>query len=108
MNKLFIGKINLSKIDKTRLFTGQKGIYLDVAVWFSEEPDKFGNNLSIQQSTKKDEPKIYIGEAKFYVPKEEPAKDKQGEWQGGKKEVKSMSNIKDLPGAEENLDSLPF
>lgn len=92
MNKLLIGKINLSKIDKTKLFTGQKGIYCDIAVWFNKEPDQFGNNLSIQQSTKKDEPKIYIGEAKFYVPKEEPKEEK---WHG-KKEVKSMSDTDDL------------
>jgi len=70
MNKLLIGKINLSKIDKARLFKGEKGIYCDIAIWFNEEPDQFGNNLSIQQSTKKDENNIYIGEAKFYVPKE--------------------------------------
>lgn len=70
MNKLLIGKINLSKIDKTKLFTGEKGIYCDIAIWFSEEPDQYGNNLAIQQSTKKDEPKIYIGSAKFYIPKE--------------------------------------
>lgn len=74
MNKLLIGKINLSKIDKTRLFEGKNGKYCDIAIWFSEEPDKFGNNLSIQQSTKKDEQKIYIGEAKFYVPKEAPVR----------------------------------
>jgi hypothetical protein len=94
MNKLFIGKINLSKIDKSKLFKGEKGIYLDVAVWFSEEPDQFGNNLSIQQSTKKGEPKIYLGEAKFYVPKE--TKEQPEEKWHGKKEVKSMSNIDDL------------
>ena len=70
MNKLLIGKINLSKIDKTKLFTGEKGIYCDIAIWFSEEPDQYGNNLAIQQSTKKDEPKIYIGSAKFYTPRE--------------------------------------
>lgn len=69
MNKLFVGKINLSKIDKTKLFKGDKGIYLDIAIWFNEEPDKYGNNLSIQQSTKKGESKIFLGEAKFYVPK---------------------------------------
>jgi hypothetical protein len=83
MNKLLIGKINLSKIDKERLFKGEKGIYCDIAIWFSEEPDKYGNNLSILQSTKKDEPKIYIGEAKFYVPKKESKpsrKDKQGQF----------------------------
>ena len=100
MNKLFVGKINLSKIDKTKLFKGEKGMWMDITVWFSEEPDKYGNNLSIQQSTKKDESKIYLGEAKFYIPKEKPeAKD---EWQG-KKEIKSMSDTNDLPGSD-----LPF
>ena len=78
MNKLLIGKINLSKIDKTKLFKGEKGMWMDIAVWFSEEPDKFGNSLSIQQSTKKDEPKIYLGEAKFYVPKEAKITAKEG------------------------------
>ena len=73
MNKLLVGKINLSKIDKEKLFKGEKGIYCDIAVWFSEEPDKYGNNLSIQQSTKQGEDKIYLGEAKFYIPKEKPA-----------------------------------
>jgi hypothetical protein len=72
MGQLLIGKINLSKIDKTRLFTGKKGIYCDIAIWFNEEPDEYGNNLSIQQSTKKDEPRIFIGEAKFFVPKDKP------------------------------------
>jgi len=96
MNKLLIGKINLSKIDKSKLFEGQKGIYCDIAVWFSEEPDQFGNNLSIQQSTKKGEPRIYIGEAKFYVPKEEAKPEAKDERQGGKKDVESMSKISDL------------
>jgi len=94
MNKLLIGKINLSKIDKTKIFEGKKGKYIDIAIWFSEEPDQFGNNLSIQQSTKKDEAKIYLGEAKFYIPKEDPPKSNE-KW-NGKKEVGSMSDPKEL------------
>ena len=74
MNKLFLGKINLSKIDKTKLFEGKTGKWMDVTVWFSEEPDEYGNNLAIEQSTKKGESKIYIGNAKFYIPKEESKK----------------------------------
>lgn len=103
MNKLFIGRINLSKIDKTKIFKGKKGKYIDIAVWFSEEPDQYGNNLSIQQSTKKDEPKIYLGEAKFYVPKEKEEAPKSNEKWNGKVEVKSMTDPKEL----ENLD-MPF
>lgn len=37
----------------------------------------------------------------------EKTEDKQGEWQG-KKEVKAMSNIKDLPGAEDDPSFDPF
>lgn len=101
MNKLLIGKINLSKIDKSKLFKGEKGMWMDIAVWFSEEPDRYGNNLSIQQSTKKDEPKIYIGEAKFYVPKEEvkeKPENNEGKFQkSGKVSVDSLSDSSDLP-----------
>ena len=38
---------------------------------------------------------------------ETKADDKQGEWQG-KKEVKSMSDVNDLPGAEDDPSYSPF
>ena len=107
MNKLLIGKINLSKIDKTKLFKGKQGMWMDIAIWFSEEPDKYGNNLSIQQSTKKDEPKIYLGEAKFYVPKETKLEfEAKDEWQGGsanKDAIVNKAKEQDNPS-----DDLPF
>jgi hypothetical protein len=84
MSKLLFGKINLSKIDKTKLFTGDKGIYLDVTIWLNDTPDKFGNDMSIEQATKQGEDKIYIGNAKYYVPKEP------------------------TPITEEEIDDLPF
>lgn len=64
--KLYLGKINVMKIDKARLFKGEKGTYMDVTIWVNDEPDQFGRHVSIQQSTKKDEDKIYLGDAKFY------------------------------------------
>jgi hypothetical protein len=70
MSKLLFGKINLSKIDKTKLFTGDKGIYLDVTIWLNDKPDKFGNDMSIEQATKQGEDKNYIGSAKYFTPKE--------------------------------------
>lgn len=67
MAKLLTGSINLSKIDKTKLFTGKTGDkYLNVAIWVNDEVDNYGNCASVQQSTKKDEPKIYIGNLKEY------------------------------------------
>jgi hypothetical protein len=76
MSKLLFGKINLSKIDKTKLFKGEKGIYLDLTIWLNDTPDKFGNDMSIEQSVKQGEDKNYIGSGKYHTPKEpEPVND---------------------------------
>ncbi len=70
MSKLLLGKINLSKIDKEKLFKGEKGIWMDVTIWINDAPDKFGNDMSIEQSVDKGEDKIYIGSGKYHTPKE--------------------------------------
>ena len=76
MSKLLFGKINLSKIDKSKLFTGEKGIWMDVTIWLNDTPDKYGNDMSIEQSVDKGDDKIFIGSGKYYVPKEsKPATD---------------------------------
>ncbi len=76
MSKLLFGKINLSKIDKMKLFKGEKGIYMDITIWINDKPDNYGNDISIEQSTKQGEEKNYIGNGKYYVPKElEPVND---------------------------------
>ncbi|MCK5612896.1 hypothetical protein KAR91_64075 [Candidatus Pacearchaeota archaeon] len=64
MSKLYFGKIDVLKIDKDKLYKGKKGTYLDLTVWINDEPDTYGNTMSIQQSTKQDEEKIYLGEGK--------------------------------------------
>ena len=64
--KLYFGKIDVTKIDNSRLFKGEKGTYLDLTIWINEEEDKYGNTLSIQQSTKREEYKIYLGNGKAY------------------------------------------
>lgn len=46
-------------------------------------------------------------DAEQTTPAEEKLNDKQGEWQG-KKEVKSISDINELPGANDSPDDLPF
>ena len=72
MGKFMLGSLNLSKIPKDKIKEDRNGNkWLDITIWFNEEPDQYGNNCSIQASAKKDEPKVYIGNAKFYVPKEE-------------------------------------
>jgi len=67
MSKLLTGSIKLSKIDKDRLFTSEKGDkFLNIGIWINDEKDQYGNDASIQQQTKKGEDKIYIGNLKFY------------------------------------------
>lgn len=49
-------KIDVSKIDKARLFKGQKGTYLDATVFVDlEEADQYGNNGMITQNVTKEE-----------------------------------------------------
>jgi hypothetical protein len=65
MSKLIKAKIDVKKINKDLLFTGTKGTYLDIDIWINDKPDQYGNDVSIEQSVKKDEPKIYIGNGKM-------------------------------------------
>jgi hypothetical protein len=71
MNKLYLGKINLSKIDKEKIFEGKTGKWIDVTIWINEEPDKYGNSMSIEQSVDKGDDKIYLGNAKEWSKKTE-------------------------------------
>lgn len=42
-------KIDVTKIDKTALFTGAKGTYLDARLFLDDEPDQYDNNGPIYQ-----------------------------------------------------------
>jgi hypothetical protein len=103
MSRLINAKINLDKIKDDLLFVGEKGTYLNLTIWINEEkPDNYGNTISIQQSTKKDEPKIYLGEGKFSDKKEsDKGPEAKSEWRG-KLPVKPMSDINELPQMEED------
>ena len=49
-------KIDVTKIDKARLFAGQKGKYLDATVFIdTAELDQYGNSGMITQDVSKDE-----------------------------------------------------
>jgi hypothetical protein len=79
MSKLLQCKIDVTKIDKALLYKGEKGIYLNFNVWLNDKPDKYGNDCSIEQQTPKDADKNYIGNGKYYKPREvqmEPSNSK--------------------------------
>ena len=48
-------KIDVTKIDKSKLFKGAKGTYLDAVVFLKDEVDQYGNNGMIVQSITKEE-----------------------------------------------------
>ena len=49
-------RIDVSKIDKERLYKGEKGTYLDLSTYIDmDNKDQYGNNGFISQSTSKEE-----------------------------------------------------
>ena len=48
-------KIDVAKIDKERLYRGDKGTYLDAVLMFDTEEGQYGQNGMIVQSVSKDE-----------------------------------------------------
>jgi len=49
-------KLDVSKIDKSRLFKGEKGTYLDLTTFINlDEADQYGNHGFISQSVTKEE-----------------------------------------------------
>lgn len=55
MTKLVKLKIDVTKIDKSLLFKGTKGTYLDATVFLEEDQDQYGNNGMITQEVSKED-----------------------------------------------------
>lgn len=63
-------KINVSKIDKDRLFEGDKGTYLDIIVAPRKGTDQYGNTHTVYMKQTEDErkakaDKIYLGSGRL-------------------------------------------
>jgi len=70
MSKLISLSIDVTKIDKTKLYKGAKGTYLNVDVWIDETADEDWKKVSANQSQSKEEreatqPKNYVGKGKL-------------------------------------------
>ena len=96
MSKLITAKIDVTKIQKQLLFSGQKGTYLDLIIWVNDEPDRFGNDVSIEQKTEKGKDKIYLGNGKIYRP------------QGLSQQQAKQDPVSEEPADFGNKDDLPF
>jgi hypothetical protein len=55
MSKLLSLSIDITKINKSELITGEKGTYLNLTVSLNDEADKFGNTVSAWQSQTKEQ-----------------------------------------------------
>lgn len=70
-------KIDVTKIDKARLFKGAKGTYLNLVVYENDTPDQFGNDFSVKQECTKEEREAgvkmpYIGNGEHIGQKSQP------------------------------------
>ena len=53
--KIMTGNIDVTKIDKQRLYKGKKGTYLSVSIVLNDHKDKFDNDGFIAESVSKEE-----------------------------------------------------
>lgn len=66
MSQLITASIDLDKIKAERLIQGKKGKYANITIWINDQPDQYGDDVSIEQKTEKGETKIYIGNGRTY------------------------------------------
>ena len=55
MGRIIALKVDVSKIDKSRLFKGEKGTYLDLMVSVDDQPNQWGNDVSCWQGQTQEE-----------------------------------------------------
>ena len=105
MTKLGIGiKIDVTKIDKSKLYKGNKGTYLDLTTFIdTENPSQFGDHGFISQSTTKEEKQNgvqmpILGNSKVFWQGE--SQQQQGNYnqnQGQQPQNQNMMGDNDLP-----------
>ena len=84
--------LDVKKIDKTKLYVGKKGTYLDAVVFLKDEADEYGNHGFIVQS----------------VTKEEREKGVKGEILGNVKILGNAQPQQDKAQPQKNDDGLTF
>lgn len=78
---MITAKINCSLIDKTKLFKGEKGTYLDI-VLIETENDRYGNDYMVVQGISKEERAagkkgVILGNAKVFEKKQQTKRPAQ-------------------------------
>jgi len=97
-------KIDVTKIQKERLFKGEKGTYLDLTTFIDlDQQDEFGNNGFIAQSVNKEErdnkvQTTILGNSKVFF------NDSQSQQSTSQQPSQQQSN----GFVDDDLDSIPF
>ena len=113
-------RINVSKIDKSKLYQGNKGTYLNMTTYIdTEEADQYGDNGFISQSVSKEERENgekgrILGNCKlFYNEQQNSRGGATGEESGVKSGFQSAESGQSSPQATNNSsqgfdDDIPF
>jgi len=48
-------KIDVTKLDKTRFYKGAKGTYAEFVIYENDQPDQYGNDVSVKQDCSKED-----------------------------------------------------
>lgn len=96
-------KIDVTKIDKEKLFRGQKGTYLDLTVFIDvDNEDQYGNNGMVTQSTSKEDREAGIkgailGNIKVFMKKTSEAAPQQTTQAAPVPTMPTMDDESDIP-----------
>jgi hypothetical protein len=114
MATMFNMKINLSKIDKSKLVQGKAGVWGNITGVINDEVDDYGNNVSFWMEQSKEErdnkdSKVYLGNGKAFwtdgkvtiVNKENPNGTTNGH-------ITTASVKKEAEAKETFSENLPF
>lgn len=97
MAQMLVGTINLSKIDKEKLYTSERGEkFLNIVVWLNDTADQYDNIASIQESKTKEErengiPNKYLGNLRVLPSKQVNTNNQNNS------EYKGVKDTDDLP-----------
>ena len=92
-------KMNVSQIDKARLFKGTKGVYLDATVFIDvDQKDQYDNNGMITQDITKEEKEQgvqgnILGNVQVFWSDAQPAPQQQQQGGGFQQQAKPQQNF---------------
>ena len=92
MSKITTASLDVTKIDKSKLYKGKKGTYLNITILWKEDPDEYGNHAMIVQD----------------VGKEAREAGEQGAILGNAKHLQQKKSQPESKEDPDDGDSLPF